>query len=296
MKRLALITLLGLLSLTATHAADPITFQEISLLLRTGENQQTILNDATQRKLLQPLTAEQEVALRAAGATPALLTALHAPELLATPEAVATYRAHHQAPPAPVPAQNVPRAPVQPAAAPARALVNLPDLFSKGIESAKTAPDRTVQMTDCFSLDQLADAKAKAQREHKPLGFLLVWNQYFGPRASTRLYGGSNALHHFYEAFKDSVVLVFVHHESDLGKVPPAVTAGYGSPDEGGYAPNMAVVDATASELIVEIPCAGPKGRGADRDAVFKIAAARMQAWMNAHPNAVATPPAAAAR
>jgi hypothetical protein len=294
MKRFTLVTLLGLLALSSATAAEPVSFQEISLLLRTGENQQTIYNEVERRKLLQPLTAEQDAALRAAGAPPALLTALHAPQLLATPEAVAAYRANHQAPPAS--AAVTPSVPAQPAAIPAPRMVNLPDLFTKGLEDARKAPGGPMRMTYAFSLDHLDAAKAKAQREHKPLGFIMVWDQYFEKRATTRLSGGPNALLHFYEAFKDSLVLVFVHHENELDKVPRAVAFGFQGPDEGGYAPNMAVVDATASEFIVEIPCAGPKGDGAVRDEVFKNSAAKIQAWMNAHPTAVAAPAPVPAR
>lgn len=296
MKRLAPAVLVALLSLSSANAAEPISFQEISLLLRTGENQQTILNDITSRKLLQPLTAQQEATLRAAGASPAVLNALRAPETLASPDAVALYSARHQATPAPVPATAAAPAPApaQPAPTPTPQRVALPDLFTSGLENAKKAPASAMQMTYAFGLDHLDAAKAKAQREHKPLGFIMVWDQYFNKRATTRVIGGSSALLHFYEAFKDSLVLVFVHHENELDKVPRAVAFGFQSPDEGGYAPNMAVVDATASEFIVEIPCAGPGGSGTERDAVFKTAAAKIQAWMNMHPNAVTTPAAVA--
>jgi hypothetical protein len=300
MKRLAPVILVGLFGLSSATGAEPISFQEISLLLRTGENQQTIVNDITSRKLLQPLTAEQDAMLRAAGASPALLTALRAPETLASPDAVALYRAHHQATPVPAPAVAIapaaPAVPAQPAPAPAPQKVVLPDLFTAGLENAKKAPAAAMQMTYAFGLDRLDAAKAKAQREHKPLGFIMVWDQYFNKRATTRVIGGSSALLHFYEAFKDSLVLVFVHHENELDKVPRAVAFGFQGPDEGGYAPNMAVVDATATQFIVEIPCAGPGGAGPERDAVFKMAAAKIQTWMNAHPTAVAAPASAATR
>jgi len=58
----------------------------------------------------------------------------------------------------------------------------------------------------------------------------------------------------------------------------------------------MAVVDATASEFIVEIPCAGPKGGGSERDVVFKTAAAKIQAWMSTHRTAIGGPAPASAR
>ncbi|EDY21334.1 hypothetical protein CfE428DRAFT_1627 [Chthoniobacter flavus Ellin428] len=291
MKRVALVILsLGLLGLSSAIAADPISYQEISLLLRTGENQQTILNEAARRKLLEPLTAEQERALRAAGASPALIDFLRAPAAVASAEAVAAYRAHHTTPPPSVSEPNTPVTLFPSETAQALQPANLPNRFTRGLEDAKKAPVGAVHMSDAFNLDSLAAAKAKAQREHKPLGFLMVWNQFFDKRVSARQSGGGNALLHFYEAFKDSLVLVFVHHENELNKVPRAVAAGFGGPDEGGWAPNMAVVDATVSEFIVEIPCAGPNGPGTERDAVFKAGADKIQAWLTTHPNAIAAP------
>jgi len=297
MKRVAPVILsLGLLGLSSAIAMGPISYQEISLLLRTGENQQTILNETSQRKLLDPLTAQQEAALRTAGASPALINFLRTPTVLASPEAVAAYRAHHTVPP---PSDSEPNTPVTllpSETAQALPLTKLPNRFTAGLENARRAPGGVVRLSDGFDLAHLDAAKAKAQREHKPLGFVMVWNQFFAKRASTRLGGSTNALLHFREAFKDSLVLVFVHHENELDKVPPAVATGFRGPDEGGWAPNMAVVDATASEFIVEIPCAGPSGPGTERDAVFKAGADKIQAWLTTHPNAIAAPAANGAR
>jgi hypothetical protein len=256
-----LITLL--LTGAAWLRAEPLNFQEISLMVRTGETPQSILNEASRRKLFQALTPEQEATLRASGATPALLTALHAPELLASADVTAASRARQSA-----------------------AALNH---FMADIEAAKTAPDRAVRANEAFSLSQLEDARARAQREHKPLGFVMIWGTMLDAPVSTRETGSNPALLHFCEAFKNSVVLVFVRHETELGKVPKAVSKGFTGPDEGGFAPNMAVVDAGARELIVEIPGGGydaPK-----RDAVFATDAAKIQAWLAAHPTAMATPP-----
>lgn len=250
------------------HGADPLSFQEISLLLRAGETPQSIANEANRRKLVEPLTAEQEDKLRANGASPDLLSYLRSPQLLAAPEVVAAYRTRHPAPPP-------------------------PDHFSAGLEAAKTAPDRAVKWSEAFSLSQLEQAKAQATRLHKPLGFIMVWGQYFDTPASTRTSGSNGALLHFVEAFKDSLVLVFVRHESELQQVPRAVRSGFFGPDEGGYAPNVAVVDATASEFIVEIPYTEP---GANRDAVFHATTGKINAWLSTHPTAVGSAPARGAR
>jgi len=104
-----------------------------------------------------------------------------------------------------------------------------------------------------FSLDQLAAAEKKAQAEHKLLGFILVWDSFFVPSRPVGDYS-NNALAHFYDVFHDNMVLVFVSHERERGKVPPAVARGFNGPDEGGYSPSMAVVTADCSHFICEVP------------------------------------------
>jgi hypothetical protein len=86
-------------------------------------------------------------------------------------------------------------------------------------------------------------------------------------------------------------VLVFVRHESELRDVPDPVQKGFSGPNEGGFAPNMAVLDADATQLIVEIPMGGAKGDGATRDQVFAAGAAKIDQWMAAHPTATASTP-----
>lgn len=54
----------------------------------------------------------------------------------------------------------------------------------------------------------------------------------------------------------------------------------------------MAVVDATASELIVEIPYGGANSNGETRDQVFSAGAEKVDQWLSTHPLAVATTPA----
>jgi hypothetical protein len=123
-----------------------------------------------------------------------------------------------------------------------------------GIVAARKA-QRSLKASDGFRLDQLAEAKKKAAAEGKPLGFVMVWGSFFdhdGDAAQSR--GSVDAFVHFYTVFNDSVVLVFVRHETELGAVPAAVAKGFNGPDEGGYSPNLAVVDPTAEHFICEIP------------------------------------------
>lgn len=120
-----------------------------------------------------------------------------------------------------------------------------------------------------FSLDQLDAAKKKAKDEKKLIGFIMVWDSFFIP--SHPMGPGSNgALAHFYDVFHDNLVLVFVRHEDELGKVPDAVKHGFSGPEEGGYAPNMAVVTADCSQFVCEIPEGGKESNGQIREGIFR--------------------------
>jgi thiol-disulfide isomerase/thioredoxin len=85
-----------LASLPAAQAAGPISYKEIAMLLRNGEDPQFIIKDTVRRKLLQPLSAEEEQILVSLHATPGLLATLHDPATLASPEAAAAYVAQVQ--------------------------------------------------------------------------------------------------------------------------------------------------------------------------------------------------------
>ena len=120
-----------------------------------------------------------------------------------------------------------------------------------------------------FSLDNLEAAKKKAKDEKKLIGFVMVWDSFFIP--SRPMGPGSNgALAHFYDVFGGNLVLVFVRHEDELGKVPDAVKQGFSGPDEGGYAPNMAVVSADCSQFVCEIPEGGKESNGQIREGIFR--------------------------
>src|ERR1700685_3409431 len=108
-----------------------------------------------------------------------------------------------------------------------------------------------------FSLDNLEAAKKKAKDEKKMLGFIMEWDSMLVPAYPMGQGGSDSGLAHFYDVFHDNLVLVFVRHENELDKVPDAVKLGFGGPEEGGYAPNMAVVTADCSQFICEIPFRG---------------------------------------
>jgi len=162
------------------------------------------------------------------------------------------------------------------------------DAFEAGYAHAQRTRPVINNLRDCFSMAQLDQAKAKALRDGKCMGFILVWGQYFGPQVNPQDKGGDSATAQFVNGFRDSLVLVFVRHETEIAKVPPAVSAGYSGPDEGGYAPSMAVTDPSCSTYICEVPCAGPDADGAKRLAVFRVRIDRIKAWLAAHPAATA--------
>ena len=266
--------------------AAPVTFKEISMLVRNGEREQFVFGEVEKRKLLQPLSKQEEAALAGMGASAALLNALRSQTLLAPPEMVAAYKArlHTPAPAAQPPlVEDAARAMLVAPPQPSPAVANV----TAAISYAKNAAPIALMANDAYSLDQLDDAKAKAQAGKKPLGFIMVWGEFFGKRADPRSTGSISALAHFYRAFESTLVLVFVRHETELNSVPDAVKKGFKGPDEGGFAPNMAVVDATASEFIVEIPMGGGSADGKKRDEIFTAGAAKIEKWLAAHPRAV---------
>ena len=65
---------LGLFASSA--AAEPIEFSEVSLLVRARESEPSIIQEVSRRKLVRPLTPQQESTLRTHGAAESLIQAL----------------------------------------------------------------------------------------------------------------------------------------------------------------------------------------------------------------------------
>ncbi len=120
-----------------------------------------------------------------------------------------------------------------------------------------------------FYLTDLEADKKKATDEHKLLGFIMEWDSMLVP-AQPLGQGSDDGLAHFYDVFHDSLVLVFVRHENELDKVPDAVKKGFNGSEEGGYAPNMAVVTADCSQFVCEIPFGGKDSDGQIREKIFR--------------------------
>ncbi len=143
------------------------------------------------------------------------------------------------------------------------------DPFEFGFAASRQ--NRPINLTKdlAFSLDNLEAAKKKAQDEKKLIGFILEWDSMMGP-AYPMGKGSGNGLAHFYDVFNDSLVLVFVRHENELGSLPNAVMQGFGGPEEGGFAPNMAVVTADCKKFVCEIPFGGKDSDGRIREQIFR--------------------------
>ena len=143
------------------------------------------------------------------------------------------------------------------------------DPYEMGLSAARGNVEIALSKKMAFSLDQLELAKKAAQAQHKLIGFVMVWDQFFIP--ARPLEGGSQSgLAHFYEVFHNGMVLVFVRHENELEKVPEAVKQGFFGPEEGGFAPNMAVVSADCSKFVCEIPYGGDHSNGGIREKIFR--------------------------
>jgi len=77
--------------------ARPLEFSEVSLLVRANEPESSIIADASQRKLVRPLTTEQETRLRSQGASDSLIQSLRRSNLILSQAEAAAYEASRPA-------------------------------------------------------------------------------------------------------------------------------------------------------------------------------------------------------
>jgi hypothetical protein len=160
------------------------------------------------------------------------------------------------------------------------------DPYEVGLSFARLNQVVYLSKNLAFSLDNLEAARKKARDEKKPLGFIMEWDSMLVPAYPMGWGGSDSGLAHFYDVFNDSLVLVFVRHENELGKVPDAVKQGFFGPEEGGYAPNMAVVTADCSQFICEIPFGGKYSTGQIREKIFREKIAVIKQFVAAHSSA----------
>lgn len=78
-------------ALAGSVTAGPVTFNEISLLVRMHDTDAYMIQQLTQRRLLHALTPGQEAALKAQGASDALLQALRKPDVVFSAEEAAAF-------------------------------------------------------------------------------------------------------------------------------------------------------------------------------------------------------------
>ena len=82
-----LMALAGLASIQFA-SARPLDFKEVSLLVRAHENESSIKEEVSRRKLMQPLTAQQETTLKSQGASDSLISSLRGSNLVASKEEI----------------------------------------------------------------------------------------------------------------------------------------------------------------------------------------------------------------
>ena len=156
------------------------------------------------------------------------------------------------------------------------------DPFEEGLYIARQNRPMNLNLNNAYRLSSLEAAKRKARAEHKMIGFIMVWDMMFQP-AQPMGSGGPDDLAGFYAVFNKPLVLVFVRHENELDKVPDTVKKGFGGPEEGGYAPNMAVVTADCSQFVCEIPLGGAHSNGQIREPIFRQKIAVIKRFAESH-------------
>lgn len=77
----------------AAPAAQPMEFNEVSLLVRAHESEPAIVREVNQRKLAQKLTADQEAKLKTQGASGSLIDSLRKNDVVLADSDLAAYRA-----------------------------------------------------------------------------------------------------------------------------------------------------------------------------------------------------------
>ena len=97
------ITLLGWIN---QSSARPIEFNEVSLLVRAQESENSIKNEVSQRKLMHALTPQQESRLKSEGASDSLLRSLRNPNLVVSKDEAAAFETAREQRPKTVPAES----------------------------------------------------------------------------------------------------------------------------------------------------------------------------------------------
>jgi hypothetical protein len=91
-----LVALAGGLLLPSQLPARPMDFNEVSLFVRMRESDASIKEEVAQRKLMRPLTAQQETTLKSQGASDSLVQSLRNSNMVASKEEIAAAEAEAQ--------------------------------------------------------------------------------------------------------------------------------------------------------------------------------------------------------
>jgi hypothetical protein len=102
-----------------------------------------------------------------------------------------------------------------------------------------------------YRLDKLEEAQAQAQREGKPIAFLMADPAWLEQDKDIRRYTGSHAATvHFYELLKTATVIVFIDSKEENHQGPQMVDAAlHGEDDPARIPPKVAVVDAAIQKV-----------------------------------------------
>lgn len=93
-----IIAILAALASATTVPARPTDFSEVSLWVRARETDRSIVHEVSQRKLIHPLTPQQEATLKAQGASDSLVQSLRGSSMIASPAEVAASEVKSQTP------------------------------------------------------------------------------------------------------------------------------------------------------------------------------------------------------
>ena len=96
-------------------------FRELSLLVRAHESESSIIADASQRKLMRPLTPQQEATLKSQGASDSLIRSLRDSKIVLSQTDAAAYEAQR-------PAAAETRRPAEPSGAETRPNIDIVDV------------------------------------------------------------------------------------------------------------------------------------------------------------------------
>lgn len=196
-------------TLAGLAEAAPLSFEELSLLVRMKENPNFIVGEVSNRRMVRALTFQQEQTLRAQGISDSLLATVRNPAFLLSDAEVAAWekqqeqhrqRAAAKGRPAGTPAAAAEQAPVvpkivSPPAAEAGALFTdpelgvlppLPDMTKPEGAKGRAVPELNLPVADPLPAPVAGVRKEDFQLFDHPIDKALNLNQWGGPNQEIR--------------------------------------------------------------------------------------------------------------